>query len=703
MKKFHMIGILTVILAWVASTPADVFWANTGTDFNSASSFTNLAGAAQAPTSSDFVYFASCAVTQPILTSNLTIKGFGFSLSNNYATATNDGFNGYNFSGYNFTAQNGAKLTLGNSGSAFAILSQTYGTNVVDVPIQFSALTNVTRTIRANFGRLDFNKPFSTLGLTNTLGFSMNNDPVIYLNADNSGFRSKASFDGSGYIYMTTTNALLQMTAFSFSSWGATGSKCIHLVNNTGSPLNFSMLSATCAALDGLDFVGQPFLFSNALWTCEFRESKPFYFNARTVIGNFASASNSSYALNTGLRISGTNSLELLGDFCSATVRTNYLMFENGLYIPRTAAGLPATSFNRIGTLQNGTPRLALFADFPGSLTVDAVPGGFVSDQYSTGFAAYGGDRTVSFKDGSKLITNEPVPSSGSFYYISKAGNILSFGSSDSDGTIRFVNPFEINGGKQIFAFDSPAEVEVKLLGEISRSSTTECRLYFNKLGCEGTIELLGQNTYGANSVAGPVVSHLRGGRLLVSGSLTNHLVEIGQGYYTYDKTLYSGSILAGTGTVACTVNVYSNSFIMAGDKQATGELKIRAANSTYPGSLSLKTGAGLKVRLSSSGVNRLKLLGGFSAANKAVYTNEGPVSVVLDRTDKTKHRGRVEIVDWSSATAATYADGFVVANLTVTSADPDFISGSVDKVAGDGLYLTYRFLNRDSTVIIIQ
>ena len=133
MKKFHMIGILTVILAWVASTPADVFWANTGTDFNSASSFTNLAGAAQAPTSSDFVYFASCAVTQPILTSNLTIKGFGFSLSNNYATATNDGFNGYNFSGYNFTAQNGAKLTLGNSGSAFAILSHTTLTLAIHV------------------------------------------------------------------------------------------------------------------------------------------------------------------------------------------------------------------------------------------------------------------------------------------------------------------------------------------------------------------------------------------------------------------------------------------------------------------------------------------------------------------------------------------------------------------------------------------
>ena len=279
----------------------------------------------------------------------------------------------------------------------------------------------------------------------------------------------------------------------------------------------------------------------------------------------------------------------------------------------------------------------------------------------------------------------------------------MSFGTDESDGTVLFANPFEINGGKQIFAFDSKADVEVKFLGEISRTSTTETHVYLNKTGCTGTIELAAQNTYGTNSTAGGVYTHLRGGRLIVSGGIANHTLDVGQGYYTYDKTLYAGSILAGTGRIACNVNVYSNSFVFAGNKDGAGELSIGPGSASFPGSLTLARGAGLKVRLASSGSNRLKLLGGFASDKKAVYKNDGLVNVALERSDKDNCRGRVEIVDWSSAPAATYTDSFDASQFVVASSDPDFMEASLEKLAGDGIYMNYRFFSRSATIISIR
>ena len=491
------------------------------------------------------------------------------------------------------------------------------------------------------------------------------------------------------------------MTSLSFNSWGASGSKTIHLYNETGAPLNFTMPNVYTYSLDGLSFNGSPFTFSNTVWNCELRDNKSMTFNTRTTFGSMVSTTRTG----TGLTVAGTNVFELLGDFCSATIRTNFLYMNNGVYMPRSAGGLTnaATYLIRMGSGQYNTPRLALFADFPGSIPVDAVPGGFVNDQWATGYAAYGGDRTVNINNGATLVANQTVPSAGTYYYISKAGNIMSFGTDESDGTVLFANPFDIAGGKQIFAFESPADVEVKFLGALSRSTTAETRIYINKLGCEGTVDFAADNTYGITGGDTKIATYLRGGRLIVSGSITNHAVEVGQGYYTYDKTLYAGSILAGTGRIACNVNVYSNSFVFAGNKDGAGELSIGPGSASFPGSLTLARGAGLKVRLASSGSNRLKLLGGFASDKKAVYKNDGLVNVVLERSDRDNCRGRVEIVDWSSAPAATYTDSFDVSQFVVASSDPDFMEASLEKLAGDGIYMNYRFFSRSATIISIR
>ena len=77
-KPCVIILVCAMLMLLTASRAENLFWANTGTDFNAAGSFTNATGANQAPTSSDYVYFPSVAVQQPVLTADLTIQGFAF-------------------------------------------------------------------------------------------------------------------------------------------------------------------------------------------------------------------------------------------------------------------------------------------------------------------------------------------------------------------------------------------------------------------------------------------------------------------------------------------------------------------------------------------------------------------------------------------------------------------------------------------------
>ena len=122
-----------------ASRTANLFWANTGTDFNAAGSFTNATGANQAPTSSDYVYFPAVAVTQPTLTADLTLQGFAFRRD---PTAEVNVAEPPDCCGYTLSASNGAKLTLTYNGNNYPIVCRTRGTNFVAAPIIFHNANN---------------------------------------------------------------------------------------------------------------------------------------------------------------------------------------------------------------------------------------------------------------------------------------------------------------------------------------------------------------------------------------------------------------------------------------------------------------------------------------------------------------------------------------------------------------------------------
>ena len=138
-KPCVIILVCAMLMLLTASRAENLFWANTGTDFNAAGSFTNAAGANQAPTSSDFVYFPAVAVTQPTLTTDLTIQGFAFRRN---PTAEVNVAEPPDCCGYTLSASNGAKLTLTYNGNNYPIVCRTLGTNVVAAPIVFHNANN---------------------------------------------------------------------------------------------------------------------------------------------------------------------------------------------------------------------------------------------------------------------------------------------------------------------------------------------------------------------------------------------------------------------------------------------------------------------------------------------------------------------------------------------------------------------------------
>lgn len=127
---------------------ANKTWNNTGTDFNTTGNWTG-----GTPTSADVAVFNASAITQPNLSSSLTIQALNFS------TTTS--------SGYDLTSSNiGTALTLTNTGtgSAGAInAANTSGTNIIDAPLILGAMSGTQTFTQASGGTLVLNGVISSV------------------------------------------------------------------------------------------------------------------------------------------------------------------------------------------------------------------------------------------------------------------------------------------------------------------------------------------------------------------------------------------------------------------------------------------------------------------------------------------------------------------------------------------------------------
>ena len=154
---FVIILIASTLLLAPKARPANRNWQNTGTDWNTGTSWSGN----QVPVAGDTATFQVAKVTNPNLSASDTISILNFSTA---ASA-----------GYDITSSNtGIKLTLTSTGtttSSAINAANTSGTNIIDVPIVLGAAAASTQTFtQASGGTLIVNGVISS---TNTLTLSL--------------------------------------------------------------------------------------------------------------------------------------------------------------------------------------------------------------------------------------------------------------------------------------------------------------------------------------------------------------------------------------------------------------------------------------------------------------------------------------------------------------------------------------------------
>jgi fibronectin-binding autotransporter adhesin len=214
---------------------------------------------------------------------------------------------------------------------------------------------------------------------------------------------------------------------------------------------------------------------------------------------------------NGNLMLSGTNSY---------TGRT--VVGGQGAVILNTANAFSANSWMHLDGGAAGTLGGILGLGY--DLTADlGVTGGKVHFNSSGGFAAFGGDRSVTLNGGA--LTWASTTS-----FVGNAQNLI-LGQAKADGKITLTNSIDLNAAtRTVHVNNGTAAVDGELSGDLSNGALT-------KAGA-GTLVLSGNNSYiGATTVSA--------GTLLVNGSLGNTAVSVG-----------ATAILGGTGSIDGTVSI---------------------------------------------------------------------------------------------------------------------------------------------------
>src|SRR5437667_3633253 len=193
---------------------ANTTWGNTGTNFNSGTSWSG----GTAPGSNDTAVFNVAAITQPNVTGSLSIKTLNFS-----TTAS---------SGYDLTSSNtGVKLTLTNTGtgaSSAINAANTSGINTIDAPIVLGAAASSTQTLtQAAGGTLIMNGVISN---TNSVTLSLAGSGIITLAGAN-------TYSGGTTLASGTTLRINNATALGTGTFTINGGT---IDNTTGASITLN-------------------------------------------------------------------------------------------------------------------------------------------------------------------------------------------------------------------------------------------------------------------------------------------------------------------------------------------------------------------------------------------------------------------------------------------------------------------------------
>ncbi|MBR1609007.1 MAG: hypothetical protein IJ678_05265 [Kiritimatiellae bacterium] len=650
----------------------NLVWANKGSAMSDAANWLledAATPAETAPTAEDRLFFSGTPVVQPRLDQTMQIGGLRFGPAGTQARDVDDsdGKDPYDNSGWRITGEPGATLDFPknwNEGKNwnFAISQSTLGTNTVEVPVLFSSTSTGTwgmRPVLVFGGRLELLGPVASAVPGATLLASGNSrSGTLALGPANPALPETVRLDAGIALELPAAASLGPVTKIELNQ-SAGSSNRQALRNASGGALelpNVTSITST-AKNENCHFEGDgPMLFPNAAFEPRLDDSREFYIDVPTVVktlGN-AYAGTGQYAF----RKRGAAVLRVTDDVFAGAPEgqenridmvAGALVLENDAYLARDYLlfGINGYFFETDGD----RPVLGLLHDYA-LPEGGAVPGGFVSygdRARNIGFAAFGGDRTVTPEGGSyKLLDTADASDKLPDVAAHGAGNSgwwkraqrLVFGAPEADGTVTFAGDVDVNvaqaswsvNGRTFWAVAGEAPVAGRIEGCITNTGAaglTGSRMYKEGdgvLALDGRCELLSANP-----------SFVYEGGLLVNGSAAG----------PFSVTNRSGSATApwigGTGRLESTVTVWAGGALRPGDGLGRGTLEIS-------GSLVVKDGGRIVINADASSNSAIRFTG-----SGCDYRAEGAVVMEIAAAEGLEKGRTIKIFDWSEAANPSY------------------------------------------------
>lgn len=712
MKKY--LPLLLALCASVASAATvNYFWNNSGTDMNSASSYSRVdTGEVSAvlPDSDDLVWFHGLPEKQPHLTSDLTLWGIRFASTNDvskskFYASTDDGLGGYNHCGWVMTGAECAVLTLtrgANLGQSennqCVIASCSYGTNRIECAVH---VPNATK-IMGNAGRLVLAGPISQSASGTTYIMDSGGSGGVVLAAANPDFLGILDTSHSN-VELAHPRAIcaVKRVVLTSSSGGGTPRYFRNLTGGEivdGHPFQFWMNKC-----EATYFVGPPMRFTHATLCPDSGQNRVIWVEESLTVGAVSNRTTTTSGTLPALDYYGAGTFHVLGDFGPRTIPavTNVLRIMGGtvaLHDPQVAATVPV-SFGINGT-NSRRPRLGLFADH--AVKRGFVPGGAIywsnNCDYG-GWAAYGGDHDLTLEaetDGILRLHgwkgNETGLSAGltwgggSDWW--KVPRRLFFGAEDADGTVTLrngtidVNLADSNGHFEVGAFQGGAFVAGRIAGSVTNGMANFLNRQIQKYTGDGAIAFDGPvYLSGAHNVST--------GGLLFNNARTEGTV-----------TVKPGAWLGGTGRIHA-LSVQAGGALRPGELGGTLTSDGRRPGTYDINGVTFADGSSFVVDIGEADgaddVHGCLALTGSGYPCKAA----GAITVVPNLVAKLQGGRTVKILDWSGLSNPTDTSLFNVQNWSV-DADPDVFSRAELFVRGDAMYLQFSLANTAPTAILL-